>query len=144
MKKIFLLILSIVVALVIITGISFCSWYMWRSHSPGIVANAQIDIDASEIFSLQEIESAVEVVKETFASQRDSWNELAYIQYNEAQSINRIRRNGWDENDTILLFITYYRIRDLGREVFDVPWFYVLHRDSPSDSWEVRSQGKII
>ena len=144
MKKYFFISLSVGFALVIIAGVSFYSWYLWRSHSPGIVANAQIYIGDSEIFSLSEIESAVEIVKETFASQRDSWNELAHIRYIEAQSINDIRRNGWDENNTIVLFITYYRIRDLGREVFDVPWFYVLHRDSPSVSWEVRSQGKII
>ena len=140
--KIFLISLSITVALAFIAGASFYSWYLWRSHSPGIVANAQIDIGTSEIFSLQEIESAVEIVKETFASQTDSWHELAYIRFNESQSIDGIRRNGWDENNTIVIFTTEYRTRDLGREMFDMPWFYVLHRNSPSNPWEVRSQGK--
>ena len=143
MKKI-LYGLCISISLLVFAGILIEAYYQVRSNMPGIVRDVRIDIGVSDMFTQDEIKYAMDVVKETFASQRDSWNRLLELRYEENLSIREAERRGRDENSTMVIFAGYYRGQGFGNEAARAGWFWILVRDSPYDPWKVHGGGKIL
>ena len=91
----------------IIAGVLLLAYYEIRGRLPGRVSNAQIEIESSVIFSLEEIESAIDAVIRDFANSRDSWNELPKIVYDEGYSKLVVESRGWDSGNAIVLIANY-------------------------------------
>jgi len=109
----------------------------------GRIANVELDIGESDRFTQEEIASAMDVVKEIFADHR-GWNdELISLWYNEASSNREIERREWDEDNTIVLFSTWYQGQGLGAPRAFMPWTWILARESSSDSWVFVTGGKV-
>ena len=140
--------LSIVIALSLSAGVIYLIRYEIRSSRPGVVANVQIDIGASEIFSQAEIESAMDVVKNSFVNGRTGWCELVELWYNEYWSIREVERSGWDESNTIILHTYSYRGEGFENNIRNERHLrrlaYILFRDSPYESWVIGGACKIL
>ena len=140
--------LSIVIVLSISAGVIFLIRYEARSNRPGVVANVQIDIGTSEIFSQAEIESAMDVVKKSFVNGRTGWCELVELLYDEYWSIRGIERSGWDESNTIILHAYYYRGEGFDNNIRNERHLrrlaYILFRDSPCESWVIVDASKTM
>ena len=134
-----------IIALVI-AGILFGAYNGVRDRMPGRVANARIEIDASVVFSREEIESAIDVAIKDFAGSRDSWNELLKIMYNEDYSNMVIRHRNWDVGSVIVLISNYQSnsVPGSNRPSIMRRWEWALFRDSPDGSWRVMYGGKIL
>ena len=149
MKKIFFklfVMLSVIVALFITAGAAYLGRYAIRSSRPGIVAYVQIDIGVSELFSLEEIESAIEVIKNSFINSGSGWDELVELWYDERQSIREVERRDWCKNNTIVLLSYQYRGRgfDNRNDRRICPWFWVLSRNCFCAPWVIISGGKTL
>ena len=151
MEKIFIRLstmLSIVIVLSICVGVIFLIRYEVRSSRPGVIANVQIDIGASEIFLQAEIESAMYVVKNSFVSGGTGWCELVELWYNEYRSIREVERRGWDESNTIILHTYSYRGEGFDNNIRNErhlrPLAYILFRDGPCESWVIVGAGKTL
>jgi len=152
MKKIFYrrlsTILSIVVILAASIGILSYIYHEVRSSRPGVVANVQVDIGVSEIFSQSEIESAMDVVKNAFVNSGTGWDELVELWYDEYWSIWGVGWRDWDESNAIILQTLSYRGRGFeynitGRRDLS-PWIWFLLRDSPCEPWTIVGGGKTL
>ena len=115
-----------------------------RSFDRGRVSNVELGTGASERFSQDEIASAMNVVKETFAEQR-GWNDvLVSLWYSDnACSRREMERGGFDEDNTIVLFSDWYQGQGLFAERQPMPWTWILARESPTDAWVVIGGGKV-
>jgi len=151
MKKTFYrlsIMLSIVITLATSIGILAYIYHEVRSGRPGVVANVQMDTGASEIFSQAEIESAMDVVKNAFASSGTGWDELVELWYDECSFVWAAEDRGWDESNTIILHTISYRGRgfdyNMSGRRFCSPWVWFLFRDSPCQPWTIAGGGKIL
>jgi len=122
-------------------------------QSQGIVANAQVDIGTSIRFTQQEIEEAVERVKENFINFRGC--DLIRLWYDEDLSnrfiesymtSGRGRVNGVVRENVIVL-LSDFKVDSSGGDGSFNPnstyynWMWVLIRDAENDSWRVDDWG---
>jgi len=105
-------------------------------------ADIELCIGASDRFSQEEIASAMNVVKETFANSRNHPDELVSLWYCE-NSYSHLRVDQ-ERGNIIVIFSTEYRGQGFGNERRLMPWTWILSRENPSDSWIVVGGGKII
>ena len=135
-----------VMTVLIFAGLLFIAYNNVRSRMPGRVANAQIEVDTSVIFSTAEIESAINVAIRDFASSRDSWNELLKIRYCELYSNALVKSRGWDAGNFIIIVANYQRNSAPGsnRPSTMRQWEWALYRDELDDTWRVAARGKTL
>ena len=137
---------SLIITLFVSAGVVYFGRYVIRSSRPGVVVNVQVDIGASELFSQDEIESAIEVIKNSFVNSRTGWDELVELWYDECRSNREVKRRDWCKDNTIIILSYQYRGQgfDNRNERYITPWFWVLSRNSPYESWVIISGGKIL
>ncbi|MCL2361980.1 MAG: hypothetical protein FWC73_09235 [Defluviitaleaceae bacterium] len=111
------------------------------------VGNVQVDLGESDRFTHEEIQGAMDVVKETFLESHGRWSELASLWYDERFSNGTIASGDWDKENTIVIDSLYYRGQGYGAGVYWwpgrgfgparqlMPWIWILSRESPSDPW---------
>lgn len=134
-----------IIALVIV-GILIIAYYEVRGRMPARVSNARIEIETSVIFSIEEIESAIDMVIRDFADNRDSWNELLEVLYSERHSNALVKRRNWEAGSAIVLIANYQRNSALGsnRPSTMTRWEWALIRDGPDGSWRIVASGKAL
>ena len=134
------------IASLVLAGIIFYAYYGIRSRMPGRVANVQIEIEASVIFSKEVIESAIDVAIKEFANSRDGWHELLEIRYCEGYSNAVVRNRNWDAGNSIVIIASYQRNSAPGsnRPSTTRRWEWVLFRDGSDYPWKVVAGGKTL
>lgn len=128
----------------IVSAIILCVVLISCSRGTGVVRRVEVDIGASERFTEEEIELAMAVVKEHFASTNDRWSELTHLWYDEAMSNGIIERRQWEESNTIILFSHFMQGQGMGQEQQWMPMDWVLVREDSSDTWRLLTWGKTI
>jgi len=116
--------------------------------------NAQIDLGESDRFTQEEIQAAIDVVKEMFLDSRRRWSEIYRLWYDELFSDATIVSGGWDRENTIVIDSLYYRGQGYGDGIYWwpgrgfgparrlMPWIWILARESPYDPWVYVTGGK--
>ena len=127
-------------------GIVYLSHYLIRSIRPGVVVNVQIDFGVSELFSYEEIRSAMEMIKSSFVNNRTGWDELVELWYDERKSSREVKRRDKCKDNTIVLLSYQYVGRGFDNRIkrHITPWFWVLSRNNPYESWVIISGGKTL
>jgi len=122
-------------------------------RSQGIVANAQVDIGTSIRFTQQEIEEAVDRVKEKFVDFKGC--ELIRLWYDEDSSYRSIEiymtsgrgRVNDVVRENVIVLLSDFKVDSSGGDGSFNPnstyynWAWILIRDSENDSWRVDDWG---
>lgn len=103
--------------------------------------NAQFYIGASEWFTQEEIESAMDVLTDRFIEGFDGANRLVSIRYFRVSCLE-LERAGRGNENVITLRADYYRGRGFRNDTIQRQMFFTLVRNNPSDSWRVAFWGK--
>jgi len=136
--------------------VAFCTFFAACGLRPGIVDNVRIKISDSDRFTQDEIESAMEVVKERFVNNFRGC-ELFDLWYCEDE-FSRLIDDQWVESrdfeldNAIVLRANFYVSYRAGSASGPLPgggsgvftdWRWLLVRDSLTDSWVVVDGGRI-
>ena len=147
MKKYLMLIL---IALIAILTLSACT-------RRGRVGNVEITIGDSEIFSVEEINDAIELVLERFATRSFASCELLELWYDEELSERESKRRinhsigrfyGMSGENIIVLFSSFETDRRGGEQGFNpntiyTDWIWILIRDGQDQPWRIEGWGSI-
>jgi len=135
-----------------LTTITLCLTLSACSPSNGIIDNVEITIGVSDNFSVEEIEEAINRVKEKFVGFRGC--ELLQLWYDEKSSEDRIesymrsgggRTNGVSRENVIILF-SNFKAGSRAEMTFNQntvyeDWMWILIRDGENDPWRIDDWG---
>jgi len=110
--------------------IMFCAFIVVHNHNS---VKVQLELGASDIFSQEEIESAMNVVKEAFADRFGRHSRLISLSYQEGSFKYFSNAFGFDKSNNILIMSTYDQRRygrlghgwKLSREGSSEPWVLI-------------------
>ena len=134
---------TLVTGAVILAGALFLAYIEIRSNMPGRVARVRIEMDATEVFNAEMLESAVGFVLENFADTRDGWNELLELRFIESASHRHADIRGADPGSVVVLSARYQRTR-INEPPIERFWDWALMREHADADWVVVARGKIL
>jgi len=128
---------------------AFLIFLIWNSlDRPGIANNVEISIGSSERFTLEEIESAMDIVIADFSLMN---SELIYLWYDEDISNFEFERSymftsGTIEKEDVMILLSTIDVNRNGGPGFLSPGImenlaWVLVRDGQFDQWEIKAVG---
>ena len=116
------------------------------------IRNAEINHGYSSIFTIEEIDLAMEVVLEDFVRSRDWNNELISLWYDEEradlfiQTNRHLRERLYNEEirreDIIILFGVFDTGQGSFRPRLRQDWVWYIQRNSSTGEWRITNQGK--